>query len=145
MKCIDDELIQKYIDGEAHSEEVLRIEKHVASCPQCARKIEEARAFSDGIKRKIGHWGRQPVVIPEFVMPVTGKRKLNVKIKHYIYAVSAACAIFLIVSLFPGQKSEKEIRLMYNFDGDFDANRPVSEQEMSIIMIDADGRIVECN
>jgi hypothetical protein len=61
-----------------------------------------------------------------------------------LYAVSAACAIFLIVHLFPKQQSkEKEIQLIYSFDGDFDANRTVSQQEMVILMINSDGKVIE--
>jgi len=145
MKCIDDELIQKYIDGETDSEEAALIEKHTADCPQCARNIETQKAFADYIKREVRQWGRQPDVIPEFVAPATGKRRLSLKLKHYLYVVSAACAIFLIVVLFPKQKKEKDIQLIYSFDGDFDANRTVSQQDMVIMMIDSDGKVVRYN
>jgi len=78
MKCIDDELIQKYIDSETNSGEAVLIESHAADCPQCARNIETQRAFADYIKREVGQWGRQPDVIPEFVAPATGKRRLKI-------------------------------------------------------------------
>ena len=145
MKCIDDELIQKYIDGETDSEKAALIEKHAADCPQCARNIEKQKAFADYIKKEVGQWGKQPDVIPEFVAPTTGKRRLSLKLRHYLYVVSAACAIFLIVLMFPKQKKEKDIQLIYGFDGDFDANRTVSQQEMVIMMIDSDGKVVRYN
>jgi len=145
MKCINDELIQKYIDGETTPQEAGRIEKHLTDCSQCAKKIEEQKAFADRIKRDIKNLDSQPIVIPGFVTPAIRKRKLNPKIKHYFYAVSAACVIFLIVMLFPKQREEREVRLIYGFDGDFDSNRPVSQQEMVIMMIDANGKFVECN
>ena len=144
MKCIDDELIQRYLDSETDAREVERIEKHVAVCASCARNIEQQRIFADGIKKAIGQWGRQAVVIPEFVAPVARKRK----IRHYIYAVSAACAVLCFVFLLPErnrQNQEKEIYLIYGFDGDFDANRTISQQNMTIMLVDANGRIVEYN
>ena len=148
MKCIDDELIQRYIDGEINAQEADRIEKHLTVCSQCARNIDEQRLFVDGIKKAIGHCNKQPVIIPEFVVPVARKRRLNIKIRHYIYAVSAACAVLCFVFLLPErnrQNREKEIHLIYGFYGDFDANRTISQQEMTIILVDANGRIVEYN
>jgi len=145
MKCINDELIQKYIDGEASTQEAGQIEKHIAGCSICARKIEEQRTFAGAIKRNINNMGRQPVIIPEFITPVTQKRRLN--IKYYIYAVSAACAIFLIIFLFhdrnKNRNENKEIRVIYSLEGDYDANRTVSQQEMVIMMIDSNGKIIE--
>ena len=144
MKCIDEALIQRYMDGETGAQETGRIEKHVAGCSQCARNIEEQRAFADCIKREIGHWGKQqPDFIPEFIAPVVRKHRLNVKIRHYIYTVSAACAIFLFVILFPDRNEKKGIQLIFSVDGDFDSNRTASQQEMIILMIDANGNIAE--
>ena len=146
MKCIDNELIQKYIDGETTLSESKQVEKHIADCYLCAQNIKKHKAFADCIKKEIGHWGKQPLVIPEFVVPIPKKHKLRVKIKYYFYAVSAACAIFLLIFLFPEQKNnEKDTRLIYGFYGDFDSNLPVSQQEMTIIMIDSNGKVIECN
>ena len=147
MKCIDDELIQKQIDGETDLQESARIKKHLENCSRCARKMEEHSAFVEAIKREIGNIGKQPIIIPEFIAPSARKRRLNIKIRHYIYAASAACVAFLIVILRPAQNVEAcstpTIQLIYSFDGDFDSNRTVSQQEMTIIMIDANGKIVE--
>jgi len=96
MKCIDDELIQRFIDGETDSQETARIEKHLAECYQCARNVEAQGAFADVIKNEIGQWNRQPVIVPGFVTPVSRKNKLNLKIRHYLYAVSAAAAVLLM-------------------------------------------------
>jgi predicted anti-sigma-YlaC factor YlaD len=148
MKCIDDEVIQKYIDGETNSRETAEIEKHLANCSPCAQNIEEQRAFADAVKNRIENWSSQPVVVPEFVATVVPKRKLNVKIRHYIYAASAACAallLFFLISEHNGKNRENEIQLIYTFVGDFDANRTISQQEMTIIVIDANGKIVEYN
>ena len=147
MKCIDDELIQKYIDGETDLKETNRIEKHLADCSHCVRIVEEQKAFIDAIKSKIGQLGKQPVIIPEFVAPTARKYRLNVKIRHYVYAVSAACAVFLFIFVRSEQRAatQPSIHLIYTFDGDFNSNRPVSQQEMTIKVMDADGNNVEYN
>jgi len=153
MKCVDNELIQKYIDGETNVQETAHIEKHLADCPQCARNVEAQRAFAEAVKRGFGSVGKQPVVIPEFVAPDIRKRKFNPKIRYYLYAASAACAGFLILFLHQGQEktdlcptpTPPSIQMIYSFDGDFDSNKTVSQQEMKIIVIDANGKIVEYN
>lgn len=149
MKCIDNELIQRYIDGETDFQETARIKKHLTDCPQCASNVEEQKTFVEAIKREIDKMGKQTVTIPEFVAPSVHKYRFNIKFRHYIYAASAACAIFLIVFLNREQSVEPrnntEIQLIYSFDGDFDSNRTVSQQEMTIIMIDANGKIIEYN
>ena len=147
MKCIDDELIQRYIDGETDLQETARIEKHLADCSPCAGNVAEHKAFADAIKTEIGNWGRQPVIIPGFVQPVFRKHRLNLKIRHYIYAVSAACAVLLFVFLFPERNEHhpNSLHLIYSFDGDFNSNRTVSQQEMTFMVIDTDGNIVEFN
>ncbi len=145
MKCIDDELIQKYIDGEVSLQETGHIEAHMADCPQCARNIDEQSAFAGYIKRDISRLGGQPAVVPRFVAPVARKHRMNIRIKHYIYAASAACILVLIIFTLPKNSREKEIQLIYSFEGDYDANRPVSQQEMVIKIIDPKGKVTEYN
>ena len=149
MKCIDDELIQRYIDGETDSLETNRIEKHLADCSQCAGNVAEHKAFADVIKTEIGHWGRKLDIIPDFVAPNTRKHRLKLKIRHYIYAVSAACAVLLFVFIRSEQSGDEPnmmtVELIYGFEGDFDSNKTVSRQEMTLFMITHDGKVVEFN
>lgn len=156
MKCINNELIQRYIDGETDLQETARIKKHLSDCPQCTRNVEEQKTFAEAIKKRINNSCQPPFAIPEFVAPnvckhtSVRKHKLNLKIKYYIYAASAASAIFLIFFLRKEHNAEPphvppSIQLIYGFNGDFDSNRTVSQQEMTIIVIDADGKIIECN
>jgi len=143
MKCIDNVLIQKFIDGETDSRETERIEKHLEGCAQCACNIEEHKAFTNFIKRAL----RQDigVIVPEFVKPVFRKRRLDLKIRHYIYAASAAAAVLLFLFLFSDRNElyPNTLHLIYSFDGDFNSNRTVSQQEMTFIVTDVDGNIVE--
>jgi predicted anti-sigma-YlaC factor YlaD len=143
MKCIDNELIQKYIDGETKLQETDLIEKHVAHCSKCVQNIKEQKTFAENIKLKIRQLDKQPVFIPEFVKPDAQKRDLNLKIRHIVYAVSAACAIFLFVFLLPKQSKETDFLMIYCLEGDFDSNKPFSQQEMVIKIIDSNGKIVD--
>jgi len=144
MKCIDDELIQKYIDGESDSQEKVLIEKHLADCSQCTENVAKQKSFAVAIKSEIGNWGRKPDIIPEFIAPSVRKHRLNLKIRHYIYAVSVACAILLFLYIrYEQNVTDQSIHLIYTFDGDFNSNRTVLQQDMTFIMIDDNGNIVE--
>ena len=146
MKCINDEMIQKYIDGEINVQEAENIAKHAEKCAFCAQKIAEQRTFADCIKKKTGKWGAEPVAIPEFIAPTLSKRRFIIQKKYYIYVTSAAaCAILLIFLLLPKENKMSDYQMIYCFDGDFDSNRPYSQQEMTIKIFDPNGKIVEFN
>jgi len=149
MKCINEEQIQKYIDGETDLQETDQIKKHLTECSRCLHNVEEQKAFTEAIKRKLGNIGKQTVIIPEFVAPNIRKRRLSLKIRRYIYTVSAACVILLIVFLRYGRNTEPRcnptVQMIYSFDGNFDSNKTVSQQEMTIVVIDANGKIIDSN
>jgi len=145
MKCIDYEIIQKYIDGETTNEETESITRHIDKCPKCANNITEQKKFADIIKREMESLVDISDEIPEFVNRRPRIWRQNLKIKHYLYAVSAACAIFAFIFFYSAKKSENEYRLIYSYYGEFDSNKPYSQQEIVIKIIDSKGKIVEFN
>jgi hypothetical protein len=146
MKCINAATIQKYIDGETNEKERVNIEEHIKNCAFCADRMEQQRTFAGHLKRAIGQWGIDPASIPEFVAPNLSKRRFIKKNKYYIYATAAAaCIAFLVFFMFPKENQFYEYQMIYCFDGDFDSNRPYSQQEMSIKIIDRNGRIIDIN
>jgi hypothetical protein len=108
---------------------------------------EEELAFAEHIKNKMEDWCKTPAVIPEFVAPNLSTRRFNIKIKNYIiYAASvAACVAFLILFLPLRKNKANEFQMIYCLEGEFDSNRPFAQQEMTIRIFDANGRIVEYN
>jgi hypothetical protein len=146
MKCIDEELIQKYIDGETDFRETEQIEKHIAICSQCANNIEERKVLANAIKFEFQKLDSRLVAIPEFTIPATRKHRLNANLKHLVYIISAACVAACLFFFLHPQKQAEEDRnnfLMYSVIKDFDANRTFSEQETTFLMIDSDGKIIE--
>jgi len=147
MKCIDDELVQRYIDSETDFSETKQIEKHIAVCSSCANRIEERKALANAIKADLQTLGSPLVTVPEFSVPVIQKRRLKFNPKHIIYAVSAACVILGMLLLQPTERQEEDeenkMLIMYSVIRDFDANRTFSQQETSIFMIDGNGKIIE--
>ena len=170
MKCINDELIQKYIDGETNTQETARIEQHLAECPHCARKVEEHRTFVNAIKRDLDSLisdypisdfrypiSDYPIIrfpisdnrISDIAYRISHNRISKISYRKYLIPALAACLISFVV-FFIHKHDEKPpqptaVQMIYSFDGEFDSNKPVSQQEMTIVMIDAHGKIIDCN
>jgi anti-sigma factor RsiW len=160
MKRIDDDIIQRYIDGETNLLEAEQIEKHIADCSLCANKIEEERAFISAIKSDLQNLTSPLVDIPCWaaVQPPSDyqrqvepaeieRRRWNLRrtsFKHIVYAVSAACvAICVLFFALPERDEDHNFLMVYSVIEDFDANRTFSQQEKRIFIIDGDGKIVE--
>ncbi len=84
------------------------------------------------------------VPIPPFEKPKVKKVDLSLILKRLAYVASVACLV-LIVSIFLWDKQEEDAQLAYFYmiEDEYDANLPLSEQEMMIEIIDANGRQVQ--
>jgi len=51
MTCIDEQLLQRYIDGECTENEKKEVKQHLSDCPECTRKQAEMEKLSGVIKR----------------------------------------------------------------------------------------------
>jgi len=144
MSCIKDHLIQKYIDGEATFKEVLFIKDHITHCERCAAKIEHQRELSNWVKREINLLSVPQTQIPEFVI-VRGPRKHFISTGRFVYSAAAACLLLFILVFFNTREEEKinEVTMISDYASDVDANRPVSQQELSIYIIDQHGNYAE--
>jgi len=199
MKCISEELIQKYIDKEASAKEKVYIISHSADCARCAEKIEDMQQTASQIKQTIGLIDENNVEIPGFTKPLDHQNIIRTNITRIIYAASAACIILLLFFIFqkqnhevklvsnrvsdgmetaflstrdssptshdrqtridainkkesqePGQAISKrhsltDLTLVYSFnlESEFNANLPISEQEMVIQIIDPQGKVTK--
>ena len=146
MKCIDEELIQKYIDVEATQKEVDLIENHIEICSVCADNIEKQRALTAFLKREINHLFEddKTINIPEFVSPAAQVKPIRRKIKKWIYSAAAACLLFVIIYIgFLKEQKQEEYVLLFEIGTEFDANQPISQQEMTITIIDINNNTVE--
>jgi predicted anti-sigma-YlaC factor YlaD len=146
MNCIDDDLIQTYIDGETDVLETENIEKHIAVCSLCANKIEEKKVFANAIKNELQKLKNPFVTVPEFIIPNTQKRRLSSNFKRFAYIASAACVAALMLFVLLPERHENGAEnqfVMYSVIKDFDANRTFSQQDKSIYILDNHGNIIE--
>lgn len=146
MKCIHDELIQKYIDGEATLEEKAFIDEHISACEKCVEKLEHKQGLSIKMKAAINLLSNNQTDIPEFIQSIPLKKGKSIKLKRYIYSLSAACILILFfLFLYHGQDRVQteslQVNIIYDLESEYDANLPPSEQEMVIQILDPDGKL----
>ena len=145
MKHLSDSIIQAFIDGELSPRQANRVEGHLQQCPDCAARVEEQRAR---IKLVRSAWGSLscPEIKP-FRFP-TQNTRINVTTasasplnrNRWLRIASSVAAVMILVlaiALVIRQNTMGEITDMtgnqiivcYEIDGEFDANRPVAEQD----------------
>jgi hypothetical protein len=142
-ECLSEGLIQKYIDKETSEQENAFIISHLADCSKCAKNVESTRQSANRIKQIIGSIDENDIETPSFKKPVARVHILHNNIKKIIFAVSAACIIIFFFFIF--QKEEEKTELVFSFDvkSEFNANLPISEQDLVIQIFDSEGNIIE--
>ena len=145
MRCIDSELIQKYIDEELSPEEAVLIEGHTKHCEACAAKIGNQRKLATHVKDTLNQLTEEAVDIPEFDIPQTRGKTHSFTSKRLFYGVAAACIAILLLIIFQNKDTAAENHEYYMqlVECDYDANRSVSEQELIIEVIDPEGNLSE--
>ncbi len=146
MSCFKKDIIQKYIDGECTASEAAQIEKHLADCESCSAKVDFQRRLASGIKKAINLLSQENKGIPAISVPDKVIRKRFLAVNRLAYTVAAACIIVFVMILThkkePGNQAEI-IMIEPGFATEFDANRPVSEQQMIMTIIDSEGNKTE--
>ena len=148
MKHLDEELIQKYIDNEASQEEMVYIEEHLLNCVVCRNAVDEQRKLAAEILDAINFLGEEVVEIPVFEWPIKERdAKKRIMLRWSLCATSAACILFFIIFML---KPEKETPVdsatfLYNTEKEYDANRSISQQDITVKMIEPEGNISEFN
>lgn len=143
MNCIEEQLIQKYIDGECSEQETEMVEEHLLVCSECAGRLEEKRKLSVELKQLINSLSTNNIEIPPFT-----KRRMDSgkKLKIFIYSLSAACILLFVLFLFDKRSNSdrNQITILQNIPREIDANRPASEQDFVIEVYDDFGHQSGC-
>ena len=145
MKCINNEIIQKYIDKEASLKEIAWVEQHIAICEACAGRLIILQKRAEKINVLLNNSVSHDISIPAFVPVEDVKTKHFISRKKIIVSIAAA-SIVLFVLIVPHSKNtddDKQITILYSFDQEVDANQPITKQEMVINVIDEAGNVSE--
>jgi len=146
MKCIEDDIIQKYIDKEISVNEAMLIESHLATCSKCKQKYIEHKNLCNEMIQSLNEGFSQHIYIPPFKYPKSTKRSLKSTYKKMVYAISAASIIaFAYFFLTNTNAGSSEKMYVNSYDEIFDANKTISQQGIMITIIDPKGDIKEVN
>lgn len=143
MNCIDEQLLQKYIDGECTENEKIVVNQHLSSCLVCSRKHDEREKVSVEIKQAISSLTIEYIEIPAFQNAnITHTRK---NLKLIIYSLSAACILLFVLFVVDKriESNQKEITIVQSILREVDANRLASEQEFVLEVYDGKGHCTE--
>jgi predicted anti-sigma-YlaC factor YlaD len=145
MSCIKNDIIQKYIDGEATPKEVALIKKHIVNCEKCAVKVDNQQRLVAGIKKAINLLTVESKVIPKLVISPNYIKRRFLTRKRFIYSISAACILMFVFVFLHKKKPENhnQITIVYSLEPVVDANLPITKQQLVINVIDSKGNVTE--
>lgn len=145
MSCISSEDIQIYIDGEATPTQSAMVKKHLLSCEKCAEKIILQQSLSAGVKKAIHLLTEDTVLIPLMAKPSRPIKRKYATSRRLIYIFSAACLLFLVYLNIhkPVSESQNKTIIVSGTEWEVDANRPLSQQELILNVVDAEGNVTE--
>ncbi|MCG6189346.1 anti-sigma factor family protein [Maribellus maritimus] len=141
MNCFNEEIFQKYVDGECSETEIDQIEAHIEKCVECKTNVELLRERSENIKKQINALVGDVPEMPGISTLIKEKKPVIPIRKKLAYGMAAA-SLFLLIVLFFGksqQSQPEETILFYNIDYEIDANKPLTEQEMVLYITDENG------
>jgi hypothetical protein len=142
MSCIRKSIIQKYIDGEASPIEFIHVERHTAVCEKCAAKLTHQQQLAYGAKKALNLLSEETLPVPAMVLPVNHDKKRVFTIRRLAQMAIAACVLLFIIVIIQKKEPEKQAEIILiepGFAPEFDANRPVSQQQIVITIIDTEG------
>jgi len=157
MKCIDTDILQKYLDGEVSTDEKTGVEAHLATCDLCSFRLAQLQGRADRIKQLLNAQLDAEVDLPPLPSNMNGKFSVNVLdvevagesrvkrplLKRWTIGLSAACLlgmVFLYKPLVCRGENQKMIRIQRQIV-EVDANCPYSEQETVMTIIDESGKV----
>jgi hypothetical protein len=145
MKCLSEEKVQAYIDGELDVSEKESLKKHLATCETCQKAARNQRELSLSLKGTMNLFVDDYILVPEFRHQSEGGNLKVSKIRKLVYTFSAACILLLMIFVLKNDQKETTTRDFLHpvSESYIDANQPVTEQELVITAINPNGEVTE--
>ena len=145
MNCFSKEIIQKYVDGESTESEASMVESHMETCSECKMSIERQKQRSVKLKKALNEMVGEIPEMPK-IRSFINQNKPNVSLmRKLVYGLVAACILWAL--FFVGGQQQTNNRneniLYHSLDFEVDANKPITDQELIIYVIDQNGHIAE--
>ncbi len=145
MKCLDDELLQRFFDGECRNEEAIEVKLHMSACQNCRHRYEALQTRVNSIRQAFGMFCSDTIDIPPMPLPKPARKRISLP-RKYIVPLLAAASILLFILIFNTKEHNNMTGDQMSqgcFIGEFDANKPVYQQELSFTAISPDGKVSE--
>lgn len=145
MKCLDDELLQWFFDGECRQEEAIKVKLHLSQCLNCRRRYGALQTRVNSIHHAFEMLGSDTIDIPPMPLPGPARKHIPMYPK-YILPLLAAAGVLLFIIVFNTKENNNmpgEPVLHSCFIGELDANKPVGQQELSFTVISPEGKVSE--
>jgi len=146
MKCPDDEILQRFFDGECPHEEAIEVQLHVRTCQHCRHRYEQLQTRVHSINQAFGMLCSDTIDIPPMPLSKPVRRRILLRQK-YILPLLAAASILIFFLVFNLQDENNNLSgdqmVQSCFIGELDANKPVDQQELSFTVISPDGQVSE--
>jgi len=151
MKCLTNEQIQRFIDGEMPSLQPEQFQ-HLTSCTSCQELYKEQKVLAQLIKKQINSVANSPERIPEFQIPASIMHTVP-RVKRF--PLWAKVAAMLIPACFvwkmTDKPNEKEFKptaesiQLYEMCNSVDANTAFQENMIVTTVTDDKGKVIECS
>ncbi len=145
MNCFSEDFIQKYVDGESTESEASMVENHTAECIECKMSIERQKQRSIKLKKALNELVDEIPEMPK--MPTfTNQGRQHVSFKRkLVYGMAAACILLLLIFVIGRQQTNNrnDMMLYHSLDFEVDANKPITDQELIMYVIDENGNITK--
>lgn len=145
MRCLTNEWVQRFIDDEVTAKKKIEINHHLDHCNLCNEHVIKRKILSENIKKSVHQLIQENHSIPAFSYhPKAKKIPVFSKIR-LISGISAACILGMVLLITNRKNPEKveQVTIIHTIGSDVDANRPVTEQQMTINVIDPNGNVSE--
>ena len=143
MKHLRDSEIQAFIDRELSPRQANRVEQHLQQCPACTARVKEQRAKIDKVFSVLNLVNNPEIKHPHLPLRhnKTSVETLSVLLpsrkKWFGNIASVAAVAILVLSLtfvirqntLKEEMLGKQIFVRYEMEDEFDANRPITEQD----------------
>jgi hypothetical protein len=157
MRCIDTDILQKYLDGEVSTDEKTGVETHLDTCELCTFRLAQLQGRSERVIKVLNLNSDLETVVPPLPSYMNGKlsvygtdveasgdkRDRRPLLKRLTIGLSAACIlglVFLYKPLVCKSANKDFVRMQREFV-EVDANQTYEDQETTLSIIDTEGNV----
>jgi hypothetical protein len=134
MNCIDEGKLLAFLDDELASGEKKLIQEHIKHCDKCTRELKLLQQRRENLMSLMNENIAKEYSVPPF-KPKSSKPFISNKKRQYqkiVFFVAAAAILILMLLVLKPKTTDDYIIYSYDLTSEFDANLPITKQEMTI-------------